>query len=156
MNLTFESEDLNSFSFLDVKITHSIKRFVTSIPLKASFSGVFPNRVGLFHMLLCRCFKICFSMENFQLKVEHQRSIFKCINGPVIKIDQYIKKILDRLYVPKQFVPTVPSKECLNVFPFLDTFSMNLRIRFYKSVSKTLPQWKKTYFSVLILIESFV
>ena len=156
MNLTFEAEDLNSFSFLDVKITHSNKWFVTSVPLKATFSGVFANRVGLFHMLLCQCFKICFSMENFHLKVEHQRSIFKCINGPVIKIDQYIKKILDRLYVPKQFVPTVPSKECLNVLPFLDTFSMNLRIRFYKAVSKTLPQWKKSYFSVLILIKSFV
>ena len=33
---TFEAENLNSFSFLDVKITHKNKRFVTSIFHKAT------------------------------------------------------------------------------------------------------------------------
>ena len=43
IKFTFETEDSNNFSFLDVKITHKSKRFVTSIFHKATFSGVFTN-----------------------------------------------------------------------------------------------------------------
>ena len=50
-----------------------------------------------------------------------------------------MKKFLDKLYVPKQLVPTVPNRK-LFVFPYLETFSLNLRKRLYKSVSKSLPK----------------
>ena len=43
IKFTFEAEDLNSFSFLNVKITRRNKRFGTSIFHKATFSGVFTN-----------------------------------------------------------------------------------------------------------------
>ena len=43
IKFTFETEDSNNFSFLDVKITRQNKRFVTSIFRKATFSGVFTN-----------------------------------------------------------------------------------------------------------------
>ena len=79
-------------------------------------------------------------MENFHIEVELLRSIFKCNNYPVNIIDQCIKKFFDKLYVPKQIVPTVPKKELLVVLPYLGTFSLNLRKRLYKSVSKPLPQ----------------
>ena len=81
-------------------------------------------------------------MENFHIEVELLRSIFKCNNYPVNIIDQCIKKFFDKLYVPKQIVPTVPKKELLVVLPYLGTFSLNLRKRLYKSVSKSLPQCK--------------
>ena len=79
-------------------------------------------------------------MENFHIEVELLRSIFKCNNYPVNIIDQCIKKFFDKLYVRKQIVPTVPKKELLVVLPYLGTFSLNLRKRLYKSVSKSLPQ----------------
>ena len=47
---------------------------------------------------------------------------------------------MDKLYVPKQIVPTIPKKELLLVFPFLGTFSLTLRKHLYKLVSKSLPQ----------------
>ena len=78
-------------------------------------------------------------MENFHIEVELLRSIFKCNNFPVNNIDQCIKKSDDKLYDPKQIVPTVPKKELLVVNPYLGTFSLNLRKRLYKSVSKSLP-----------------
>ena len=71
IKFTFEAEDLNSFSFLDVKITCKNNRFVISTFRKATFSGVFTNydsfifntkEVGFFHTLLFRFVKICFSM----------------------------------------------------------------------------------------------
>ena len=59
IKFTFETEDSNNFSFLDVKITRQNKRFVTSIFRKATFSGVFTNydsfisdtyKIGLVHL----------------------------------------------------------------------------------------------------------
>ena len=61
IKFTFETEDSNNFSFLDVKITRKNKRFVTSIFRKATFSGVYTNydhfildtyKIGLVHTLL--------------------------------------------------------------------------------------------------------
>ena len=66
IKFTFETEDSNNFSFLDVKITRQNKRFVTSIFRKATFSGVFTNydsfisdtyKIGLVHTLLFRLSK---------------------------------------------------------------------------------------------------
>ena len=153
IKFTFETEDCNNFSFLDVKITQQKKRFVTFIFRKAAFSGVFTNydsfisdtyKIGLAHSLLFRFFNICSSMENFHIEVELLRSIFKCNNCPVNFIDQCIKKFFDKLYVPKQIVPTVPKKKVLVVLPYLGKFYLNLRKRLYQSVSN--------YFSAVIAI----
>ena len=104
IKFTIETEDLKHFSFLNVKITCKNKRFVASIFCKATFSGVSTNcnsfifdiyKIGLVHTLLFRFFKICSSMENFQIEIEHLRSIFKCNNYPVNITDQCIKKVLD-------------------------------------------------------------
>ena len=97
-------------------------------------------KIGLVHTILFQFFKNCSSMENFHIEVEQLRSILKCKNYPVNIIDQCIKKFSDILHVPKQIVLTVPKRELLVVLPFLGTFSLNLRKRFYKSVSKSLPQ----------------
>ena len=149
IKFAFETEDCNNFSFLDVKITLQNKRFLASIFRKATFSGVFTNydrfisdnyKVGLVHTLLFRIFKICSSMENFHIEVELLRIIFKCNNYPVNIIDQCIKKFFDKFCVPKQIVPTAPKKELLVVLPYLGTFSLNLRKRFYNLVSKSLPK----------------
>ena len=88
-------------------------------------------------MLLFWFCKICSSMENFHTDVERLRSNFKCNNYPVNIIDQCIKKLLDKLYVPKQIVPTVPTKELLVVLPYLRSFSLNLRKCLHRSVSKS-------------------
>ena len=142
---TFETEDSNNFSLLDVKITHKNKRFVTSIFRKATFRGLFTNshsfifdthKIGLLHTLLFRFFKICSSMENFHIEVRLQRNIFKSNNYTVNIINQCIKKFWDKLYIPKMIVPTVPKRELLVVLPYFGTFSLNLRKRLYKSVRK--------------------
>ena len=79
-------------------------------------------KIGLVHTLLFWFSKICSGMENFN------------------SIDQCIKNFCDKLYVRKQIVPTAPKKELLVVLPYLETFSLNLRKRLYKLVSKSLPQ----------------
>ena len=132
IKFTFETEDSNSFSFLDVKITRQNKRCVTSTFCKATFSGVFTNydsfisgtyKIGLVHTLLF-WFSIFSGMENFNIEVELLRSIFKCNIYLVNSIDQCIKNFFDKLDVPKQIVPTAPKKELLVVLPYLETFSL--------------------------------
>ena len=107
IKFTFEAEDLNSFSFLEVKITSKNKRLVTSIFHKATFREVFSNydssmnsftfdtyKVGLVHTLLFPCFKIFPKMENFPREVVELTSIFKHNNYSINKIDQLSKKYL--------------------------------------------------------------
>ena len=67
LKFTFDFEQKNSFSFLDVKITRGSNRFSTSVFRKATFSGVFTNidsfifesyKTNLIFTLLFRCFTI--------------------------------------------------------------------------------------------------
>ena len=134
MKFIFEREDLNNFSFLEVKITRKKNQFVTSIFRKATFSGIFTNcesfifdtcKTGSAHTLVLWFFKVCSRMDNFYIEVEHLRGNFKCSNYSVNIIDQCIKKFLDKLYVPKQILPTIPKKELLVVLPFLGKFSLS-------------------------------
>ena len=105
-----------------------------------------PTFDTLVHTLLFRCFKIYFSMENFHIEEEPLKKIFECNNYPVNIIDQCIKKFLDKLYVPKQIVPTVPKKGLIVVLPILGKFSLNLRKGLYKFVSKILPKYNTKLF----------
>ena len=63
IKFTFETEDLNNFSFLDVKITPKNKLLFSLIFRKATFSIVFTNyhifpfttyKIGLVHTLMLR------------------------------------------------------------------------------------------------------
>ena len=76
IKFTFEAENLNNFSFLDVKTTCQNKRFVITTFPKDAFSGDFNNNdsfifdtynLGLIHTLLFRFFKIHSSMKNFHI-----------------------------------------------------------------------------------------
>ena len=145
IKITFETEDSNNFSFLNVKITQQNKPFLTSIFRKATISRVFTNydsfisdnyKISLVHTLLFRFFKICSSMENFHIEVELLRSIFKCNNYPVNIIDQCIKKFFDRLCVPKQIVPTVPKGivSCSSIF-------RNISFEFEKTLKMFCLSW---------------
>ena len=87
-----------------------------------------------------RCFTIRSDIQSFHLEVEQLRQIFKCSNYPVGLIDQCLKTFLNKIYVPKRILITVPKKDVLIVLPFLGQFSLNLRSRLYNCFNKTLPQ----------------
>ena len=79
-------------------------------------------------------------MQSFHVEAEQLRQIFKCNNYPVALIDQCVKTFLNKIYVPKRILITVPKKDVLIVLPFLGQFSLNLRSRLYNCFNKTLPQ----------------
>ena len=88
IRFTFEIEDQNSFSFLDIKIIRNTekKSFETSVYKKETFSGVFTNfksfipmtyKIGLLKTMLFRCFSKCFSSKKIHEEIVNLKEIFK-------------------------------------------------------------------------------
>ena len=74
IKFTSETENENSISFLDIKITRVNNKFMTSVYRKPTFSGVFTNfgsfipkssKYNLLFTLLHRVFKLCSNFERF-------------------------------------------------------------------------------------------
>ena len=77
INFTVEHENIDSLSFLDVKICHKNSKYVTSVYGKPTFSGVFTSyesfipmyqERGLLHMLLHRIFSICCDFKTISFR----------------------------------------------------------------------------------------
>ena len=79
-------------------------------------------------------------MQSFHLEAEQLQQIFKCNNYLVGLKDHCVKTILNKIYVPKRILITLPKKDVLIVLPFLGQFSLNLRYRLYNCFNKTIPQ----------------
>ena len=67
-------------------------------------------------------------MQSFHLEVEQQLQIFKCNNYPVGLIDQCVKTFLNKIYVPKGILITVPKKRCFNSSSFFRSVSFEFKI----------------------------
>ena len=79
-------------------------------------------------------------MQSFHLEVDQLRQTFKCNNYLVSLIDHCVETFLNKIFVPKRTLITVPKKGILIVLPFLGQFSLNLRFRLYNCFNKKLPQ----------------
>ena len=88
IRFTFEIEDQNIFTFLDIKIIRSPnkKTFKTSVYRKSTPSGVFTNFksfipmtyiTGLLETMLFHSFSICSSYEKFHEEIVKLKEIFK-------------------------------------------------------------------------------
>ena len=55
-------------------------------------------------------------------------------------IEQSIKSFLNKLYVPKNVIPTVPKKEIFIILPYLGTMSFNLNQKLRTCFKNSLPQ----------------
>ena len=66
LKFTFDFEQNNSLSFLDIKITHESKGFSTSVFRKATFNGAFKNcNSFIFEILYNRSYFYCFAVSQF-------------------------------------------------------------------------------------------
>ena len=138
-----------TFSFLEVKITHSNNQLVTSVFHKATFSGVFTNfksfmpvtyKFGLVHTLPHRSFSICSSYEKFHEEILLLKDIFKKNEYHQFFIDKCIKKYLSKLFVPKGTVHAVHKKQILLVLPpCLGPLLIEIRSRLQKCFKNYIP-----------------
>ena len=148
IKFTSEFEQNDFFSFLDVKITRSNNQLITSVFREATFSGVFTNfksfmtvtyKFGLVYTLLHRSFSICSSYEKFHEEIVLLKEVFKKNEYPQFFIDKYIKKYLNKLFVPKRIIYTVDKKQVLLVLSFLGPLSFEIRSRSQKCLKSYIP-----------------
>ena len=128
IKFTSETENENSISFLDIKITRDNNKFMTSVHLKPTFSGVFTNfgsfitksyKYNLLFTLLHRAFKLCSNFERFHQEIDKLKTIFENNGYPKSFVDFCIKKYLDKVFIKKKVVLKASKKELICVLPFL-------------------------------------
>ena len=122
LKFTSEAENHNSFWFLDIKITRHNQHFKTPVYRKPTFIGVFTHyesyldqtsKKTLIDTLLFRCFSVCSDNTLFHLQVENVREILKNNSYSSRIIKQSIRSFLNKLYVPKKLISTVPKEKLL-------------------------------------------
>ena len=115
-------------NFLDILITKSESRFITSIYRKHSFSGIYLNfkgyvpdvyKFGLINSLLFHTYKICSNWQIIHKEIKTLKCIWLKNVYPLKVINNCIKKFLDEIFIYKDIVPTVPKKEFSIILTFL-------------------------------------
>ena len=149
IKFTSDTEQNNTFSFLDINITSQNNQLKTSVYRKPTFSGAFTHhqsytdqsyKKSLIFTLLSRCYSICSDYTLFHLEVEKLREILKKSIYTSGIIELPIRTFLNRLYVPKQVYVTAPKRKLLIILPFLGTVSSNLKRKLQTSIRNSLPQ----------------
>ena len=111
IKFTSEIEENDLPSFLDITISCENNKFVTSVSCKPTFSGVFTNfesfipdiqKRGLIETLLHRSFRLCSNYKNFHREIETLKSILKHNNYPQNFVNEYIKNVLNKLFIKKK------------------------------------------------------
>ena len=125
------AEQNNTFSFLDINITHQNSQLKISVYRKSTFSGVFTYYENYIDQSYKKwLLSICSDYTLFHLEVEKLKEIFKKNSYPSGIIELSIRTFLNRLYVLKQIYSTVPKTELLIILPFLGTMSSNFHSKF--------------------------
>ena len=149
LKFTSKAKNGNFFSFLGINITRHNQQFKTSVYKRPTFSGVFSHYEGyvdqtykksLIDTLIVGCFSICFDYTSLHLKVENLREIFKNNSYQSGIAEQSIASFLNKVYVPKKVILTVPKKELFIVLPYLGTLSSNLKRKLGTCLKNSLPQ----------------
>ena len=111
IKFTSETENKNSISFLDIKITRDNNKFMTLVYRKPTFSRVFTNfgsfilkssKYNLLFTLLHRAFKLCSNFERFHQEIDKLKTIFENNAYPKSFVDFCIKKYLDKVFIKKE------------------------------------------------------
>ena len=128
MSFTFEVEHEGKLAFLDVLITRSAGSFYTSLYRKPTFSGLYTHyeafmpssyKKGLIYTLLHRAFTLCSSWDAFHEEVTYLRQTFLKNAYPGYFIDKCTKLFLDKIFITKRVIFTVPKKELIICLPFI-------------------------------------
>ena len=148
MSFTFELEENGKLPFLDVLVTRIDGAFYTSLYRKPTFSGLYTHfqsympdtyKKGLIYTLLHRAFTLCNSWKTFDEEVNFLKEIFVKNSYPTHFVDKCVKIFLDKVFIPKEYYPTVPKKELSICLPFLGKHSLELKSKITRFADKYFP-----------------
>ena len=121
---------------------------MTNVYRKERFTGVYTNfssfillehKFGLVYTFSHRCFCLFSDMPKFHFEIEKLKEILLC-NGYSNKfIDKCISKFMNKLYIKKPVMLTVPKKQLYLVLPFMGKTSALVKSGLTRSLYKRLP-----------------
>ena len=128
INFTHEFEEDGKLPFLDMIINRNHGYIQTSVYRKPTFTGVYTHfhsflpsayKFGLLSTLLFRYFSLCLSFKLFHLEVLEFKRIFQRNGYPLSIINGAIFKFLNKIFVSKVLIHTVPKREYVITLPYL-------------------------------------
>ena len=134
--------------FLDVNVFRENGKFVTNVYRKETFTGVCTNfssfiplehKFGLVYTLLHRCFCLVSDMSKFHFEIEKLKEILLSNGYSNNFFDKCISKFMNKLYIKKPVMLTVPKKQLYLVLPFMGKMSALVKSGLARSLHKRLP-----------------
>ena len=148
MKFTFEKEQNNCFSFLDVKVIREDNDFTNLVYPKPFFSGICTHfdsymplsyKSSLVSTIIFRSFTICSDMPKFHQEICKIKDIFiKNVYGESF-LDKCVKIFLNKVFIPKRIIQTAEKKHLAIVLPFMSTTSTELKVKLHKTFKQLLP-----------------
>ena len=115
------------------------KETFTGVYSKFSSFTLLEHKFGLVYTLLQRCFCLVSDMSKFRFEIEKLKEILLS-NGYSIKfIDKCISKSMNKLYIKKSVMWTVPKKQLYLVLAFMGEMSALVKSGLVRSLDKRLP-----------------
>ena len=144
MTFTYEVEEDNKLSFLDVLVSREEGKFNTSLYRKPTFSGLYTNfnsyvateyKKGLISCLLFRAFSFSMNWSKFHAEVIFLKDLFRKNLYPEFFIDKCIKIFITRKITKNDITdPAQEKKKVVISLPFLGRYSNDVKRKF-KSLS---------------------
>ena len=134
--------------FLDVNVFRENGKFVTNVYRKETFTEVYTNfcsfiplehKFGLVYTLLHRCFCLVSDMSKFHFKIERLKEILLSNGYSNKSTDKCILKLMNKLYIKKPVMLTVPKKQLCLVLPYMGKMSALVKSGLARSLHKRLP-----------------
>lgn len=138
IKFTYEEEENDTLSFLDVNIMRENGKFTTSVFRKKTFSGVYLNffsylpieyKKGLISTLLFRTFTLCSDYHKIHEEISRLKTIWQKNRFPLYFIDRCIKKVLDNLLVKKKPSSADSAKKKEVTIPLIFLGKISFRIK---------------------------
>ena len=145
INFSFETNKDEQMPF------HKNGKFVTNVCRKERFTGVYTNFssfmplenvFGLVYTLLHRCFCLVSDMSKFHFEIEKLKEILSSNGYRNIFIEKCISKFMNKLYIKKYVMLTVPKKQLYLVLPFMGKMPALATSGIARSSHKRLPFFK--------------
>ena len=129
-----------------------------------TFSSFIPleHKFVLVYTLLHRCFCLVFDMSNFHFEIENLNKILLSNGYSNTFIDKCLSKFMDKLYVKKPVIETIPKKQLYLLLPLKGKMSALVNSGSARLLHKRLPFCKvkiafknsnslENYFSIQML-----
>ena len=148
INFSFETKKDDQMPFLNVNVFRENRKFVTNVYGKETFTGVYTNfssfiplehKFRLVYTLLHRCFCLVSNMPKFYFEFEKLKEILLSNGYSNNFIDKCISKFMNKLYIKKPVMLTVPKKQLHLVLPFMGKMSALVKPALARSLHKRLP-----------------